>query len=115
MTKLVALTSKCPPFLACQVLQPIDDNGTYKSLSGVVGTPPDNCLMSVEESCKARTAMWFLCDLVEIAECIEAYDQVVEGGHLTDLVVWEPFSHYDASELAEQMEELCDLMMVSFK
>lgn len=71
-------------------------------------------LCSIEESCEARAARWFLCDIVTHKESLAAYKQVVRELSLDGLEVWHMFEDYTAHILRDMMEDLKTSLMSTF-
>lgn len=71
-------------------------------------------LCSLEDSCKARAARWFLCNLGTHRESLAAYEQVVEERSLEGLEVWHMFEDYTEKLLRDMMEDLKTSLMSTF-
>ena len=72
-------------------------------------------LCSLEDSCKARAARWFLCDIVTHRESLAAYEQVVLEISLDGLEVWHMFEDYTAHILRDMMRDLAMSLMYPYK
>ena len=68
-------------------------------------------LCSIEESCEARAARWFLCDIGTHKESLAAYEQVVLEISLDGLEVWNMFEDYTAHILRDIMRDLKTSLM----
>lgn len=71
-------------------------------------------LCSIEESCEARAARWFLCDIGTHKESLAAYKQVVRELSLDGLKVRHMFEDYTAHILRYMMEDLKTSLMSTF-
>ena len=71
-------------------------------------------LCSIEESCEARAARWFLCDIVTHKEGLAAYKQVVQELSLDGLEVWHMFKDYPIHNLRNMMIDLKTSFMSTF-
>ena len=71
-------------------------------------------LCSIEDSCKARAARWFLCDIVTHHESLAAYKQVVLDISLDGLEVWHMFEDYTVYNLRDMMVDLKTSHMSTF-
>ena len=72
-------------------------------------------LCSLEDSCKARAARWFLCDIGTHHESLAAYKQVVRELSLDGLKVWHMFEDYTAHILRNMMRDLAMSLMYPYK
>ena len=72
-------------------------------------------LCSIEESCEARAARWFLCDIVTHRESLAAYEQVVLEISLDGLEVWHMFEDYTVHILRDMMRDLAMSLMYPYK
>lgn len=72
-------------------------------------------LCSLKDSCKARAARWFLCDILTHSESLAAYEQVVLNLSLEGLEVWSMFEDYTAHILRDMMRDLAMSLMYPYK
>ena len=68
-------------------------------------------LCSLEDSCKARAARWFLCDTLTHRESLAAYEQVVIELSLKGLKVCHMFEDYTVHNLRNMMVDLKTSLM----
>ena len=68
-------------------------------------------LCSLEDSCKARAARWFLCNILTHSESLAAYEQVVEERSLEGLEVWHMFEHCTVLSLRFMMKDMFASLM----
>ena len=68
-------------------------------------------LCSLEGSCKARAARWFLCNILTHSESLAAYEQVVEERSLEGLEVWHMFEHCTVLSLRFMMKDMFASLM----
>lgn len=71
-------------------------------------------LCSIEESCEARAARWFICNIGTHRESLAAYKQVVEERSLEGLEVWHMFEDYTEKLLRDMMEDLKTSLISTF-
>ena len=72
-------------------------------------------LCSLEDSCKARAARWFLCDILTHRESLAAYEQVVLNLSLDGLEVWSMFEDCSVHTLRDMMRDLATSLMYPYK
>ena len=72
-------------------------------------------LCSLEDSCKARAARWFLCDIGTHRESLAAYEQVVRELSLDGLEVWHMFEDYTVHILRDMMRDLAMSLMYPYE
>ena len=68
-------------------------------------------LCSLEGSCKARAARWFLCNILTHSESLAAYEQVVEEQCLEGLNLYGDFDGFDMVHLSDLFQDLKSHLM----
>ena len=63
-------------------------------------------LCSLEDSCKARAARWFLCNIPTHKESLAAYNSVVEQVSLDGIEVWHMIEHLDVLSLRFMLKDM---------
>lgn len=71
-------------------------------------------LCSLEDSCKARAARWYIYGLVSHEESLKAYTQVVVEGNIDGLSVWDMFEHFDVLSLRSLLKDMAAYIFQSF-
>lgn len=71
-------------------------------------------LCSLEDSCKARAASWFLCVTGPHRESLAAYEQVVRERSLERLEVWHMFEDSDVLSIRFMMRDLFTYLMLPY-
>lgn len=71
-------------------------------------------LCSLEDSCKARAARWFLTSISNHKESLAAYYRVVEDFSLTGLNLYGDFDGFDVGHLSDLFKDLKSHLMWVF-
>ena len=72
-------------------------------------------LCSLKDSCKVRSAQWFICDILTHRESLAAYEQVVLNLSLDGLEVWSMFEDCSVHTLRDMMRDLAMSLMYPYK
>lgn len=68
-------------------------------------------LCSLEDSCKARAARWFLSGIGAHRESLAAYEQVVEDYCLGEFSLYSDFDGFDVAHLSDLFQDLKSHLM----